>query len=138
VVSYGDNNVDISGSANTEPLGPNSYHYRCSMRCAGKALAGPAICRSRGDIAGNRSIRGRVINAKGLKQSSLARACEVRPAAPSPAQMPRFYFQREARATEKSMMDNLELGIFLAIVIAFVVCGGLVTRAPKKAPNIAR
>jgi hypothetical protein len=35
----------------------------------------------------NRSIRQRVINPKGLKQSSLARACEVRPAAPSPAQM---------------------------------------------------
>ena len=53
---------------------------------------------------------------------------------PSPAQMPGFYFQREARATEKSMVDNLELGIFLAVLIAFVVCGCLVTRAPKKAP----
>jgi hypothetical protein len=52
--------------------------------------------------------------------------------------MPGFYFQREARATEKSMMDNLELGIFLAILIAFVVCGCLVTRAPKKTPDIAR
>jgi hypothetical protein len=104
---------------------------------AAEARAGPAACRSRGDIARNRSIRERVINAKGLKQSSLARACEVRPAAPSPAQMPGFYFQREARATEKSMMDNLELGIFLAILIAFVVCGCLVTRAPKKTPNTA-
>ena len=49
--------------------------------------------------------------------------------------MPGFYFQREARATKKSMVDNLELGIFLAVLIAFVVCGCLVTRAPKKAPS---
>ena len=34
--------------------------------------------------------------------------------------------------TEKSVADNLELGIFLAVLIAFVVCGCLVTRAPKK------
>jgi hypothetical protein len=47
--------------------------------------------------------------------------------------MPGFYFQREARETEKSMVDNLELGIFLAVLIAFVICGCLVTRAPKKA-----
>jgi hypothetical protein len=36
---------------------------------------------------------------------------------------------------EKSMVDNLELGTFLAVLIAFVVCGCLVTRVPKKAPN---
>jgi hypothetical protein len=55
---------------------------------------------------------------------------------PSPAQMPGFYFQREARATEKSMADNLELAIFLAVLIAFVVCGCLVTRVPKKTPHV--
>ena len=33
------------------------------------------------------------------------------------------------------MADNLELGIFVAVLMAFVVCGCLVTRAPKKAPN---
>ena len=32
------------------------------------------------------------------------------------------------------MTDNLELGLFLAVLIAFVVCGCLVTRAPKKTP----
>jgi len=36
---------------------------------------------------------------------------------------------------EKSMADNLELGIFLAVLLAFVICGCLVTRAPKKAPG---
>jgi hypothetical protein len=50
--------------------------------------------------------------------------------------MPGFYFQREARATEKSMADNLELAIFLAVLIAFVVCGCLVTRVPKKTPHV--
>ena len=30
------------------------------------------------------------------------------------------------------MTDNLELGLFLAVLIAFVVCGCLVTRVPKK------
>jgi len=30
------------------------------------------------------------------------------------------------------MADNLELGLFLAVLIAFVVCGCLVTRAAKK------
>jgi hypothetical protein len=33
------------------------------------------------------------------------------------------------------MADNLELGIFVAILMAFVVCGCLVTRAPKKTPS---
>lgn len=33
------------------------------------------------------------------------------------------------------MADNLELGIFLAVLIAFEVCGCLVTRASKKTPN---
>jgi hypothetical protein len=32
------------------------------------------------------------------------------------------------------MVDNLQLGIFLAVLMAFVVCGCVVTRAPKKAP----
>ena len=50
--------------------------------------------------------------------------------------MPGFCFQLEARVTEKSMADNLELGIFLAVLLAFVICGCLVTRAPKKAPGI--
>jgi hypothetical protein len=36
---------------------------------------------------------------------------------------------------EKSMADNLQLGIFLAVLIAFVVTGCLVTRAPKKTSN---
>jgi len=44
--------------------------------------------------------------------------------------------RREVRATEKSMLDNLELGLFLAVLLAFVVCGCLVTRAPKKAPYV--
>jgi hypothetical protein len=34
------------------------------------------------------------------------------------------------------MADNLELGIFLAVLLAFVVCGCLVTRAPKKTPYV--
>ena len=33
------------------------------------------------------------------------------------------------------MVDNLELGIFVAVLLAFVVCGCLVTRAPKKTPD---
>ena len=36
---------------------------------------------------------------------------------------------------EKSMVDNLELGLFLAVLTAFVLCGCLVTRVPKKAPD---
>jgi hypothetical protein len=32
------------------------------------------------------------------------------------------------------MVDNLELGLFLAVLIAFVICGCLVTRAAKKTP----
>jgi hypothetical protein len=36
---------------------------------------------------------------------------------------------------EKSMADNLELGIFLAVLMAFVVCGCVVTRVPKKVPD---
>ena len=36
---------------------------------------------------------------------------------------------------EKSMADNLELGLFLAVLMAFVVCGCLVTRVPKKVPD---
>ena len=39
-------------------------------------------------------------------------------------------------AAEKSMLDNLELGIFVAVLLAFVVCGCLVTRAPKKMPDV--
>jgi hypothetical protein len=38
-----------------------------------------------------------------------------------------------AARLRKSMVD-VELGIFLAVLIAFVICGCLVTRAPKKAP----
>jgi hypothetical protein len=38
-------------------------------------------------------------------------------------------------AAEKSMNDTLEFGIFLAILIAFVVVGCLATRAPKKTSN---
>jgi hypothetical protein len=30
------------------------------------------------------------------------------------------------------MVDNLELGLFIALLIALVVCGCLVTRAAKK------
>jgi len=33
------------------------------------------------------------------------------------------------------MTDTLELAIFLAVLIAFVVCGCLVTRAPKMKPK---
>jgi hypothetical protein len=33
------------------------------------------------------------------------------------------------------MVDNLELGLFLAVLMAFVVCGCLVTRAAKKTPD---
>jgi hypothetical protein len=33
------------------------------------------------------------------------------------------------------MVDQLQLGIFVAVVIAFVVIGCLVTRAPKKTPK---
>jgi hypothetical protein len=33
------------------------------------------------------------------------------------------------------MKDTLEFGIFLAILIAFVVIGCLATRAPKKTPK---
>jgi len=33
------------------------------------------------------------------------------------------------------MKDTLEFGIFLAILIAFVVIGYLATRAPKKTSN---
>jgi hypothetical protein len=36
------------------------------------------------------------------------------------------------RATEKSMVDKLQLGIFVAVMIAFVVIGCLATRARKK------
>jgi hypothetical protein len=39
---------------------------------------------------------------------------------------------------EKSMVDNLELGIFVAVLMAFVVCGCLVTRVPKKVPDTGR
>jgi hypothetical protein len=34
-----------------------------------------------------------------------------------------------------SMTDSLQLGIFAAVLIAFVVTGCLVTRVPKKPPN---
>jgi hypothetical protein len=37
---------------------------------------------------------------------------------------------------EKSMADQLELGIFLVVLIAFVVIGCLATRAPKKKVKI--
>jgi hypothetical protein len=33
------------------------------------------------------------------------------------------------------MADNLELGLFLAVLMAFVVCGCLVTRVPRKVPD---
>ena len=33
------------------------------------------------------------------------------------------------------MKDTLEFGIFLAVLIAFVVIGCLATRAPKKTSN---
>ena len=33
------------------------------------------------------------------------------------------------------MTDNLQLGIFAAIILAFVVCGCLATRRPKKKIN---
>ena len=33
------------------------------------------------------------------------------------------------------MADDLQLGIFAAVLIAFVVTGCLVTRAPKKTSN---
>jgi hypothetical protein len=33
------------------------------------------------------------------------------------------------------MADNLEFGIFVAVLIAFVVCGCIATRAPKKTSN---
>jgi hypothetical protein len=62
------------------------------------------------------------------------RAPEARQNQPSPAQIPGFYLQREAQRRRMSMTDNLELGLFLAVLIAFVICGCLVTRAPKKAP----
>jgi hypothetical protein len=32
------------------------------------------------------------------------------------------------------MTDNLQLGIFVAVLIAFVLVGCLATQAPKKAP----
>jgi hypothetical protein len=35
-----------------------------------------------------------------------------------------------------SMTDNLELGIFLAVLLAFVVCGCLVTRTSKNTPYV--
>jgi hypothetical protein len=38
------------------------------------------------------------------------------------------------RATEKYMRDMLQFGIFVAVLIAFVVIGCLATRAPKKTP----
>jgi hypothetical protein len=33
-----------------------------------------------------------------------------------------------------SMTDNLQLGIFVAVLIAFVLVGCVATRAPKKTP----
>ena len=39
------------------------------------------------------------------------------------------------QATEKCMKDSLEFGIFLAVLIAFVVIGCLATRAPKNTSN---
>ena len=33
------------------------------------------------------------------------------------------------------MTDTLQLGIFIAVLLAFVVCGCLVTRARKKTPE---
>ncbi len=54
---------------------------------------------------------------------------------PLPGANAGFYFQREAQATETSMSDNLELATFLAVLIAFVLCGCLATRAPKKTSN---
>ena len=33
------------------------------------------------------------------------------------------------------MVDQLEFGIFVAVLIAFVVIGCLATRAPKKTPK---
>ena len=36
------------------------------------------------------------------------------------------------------MMDSLQLGIFAAVLIAFVVIGCLVTRVPKRRPTLAR
>jgi hypothetical protein len=35
-----------------------------------------------------------------------------------------------------SMTDNLELGIFLAVLLAFVACGCLVTRTSKNTPDV--
>ena len=37
------------------------------------------------------------------------------------------------------MMDKIEFGIFLAVIIAFIVCGCIFTRKPKKgAPSAAQ
>ena len=49
---------------------------------------------------------------------------------------PRPLIEAPLPDAEKSMADNLELGIFIAVLLAFVVCGCLVTRAPKKTPGI--
>ena len=32
------------------------------------------------------------------------------------------------------MTDTLQLGTFIAVLLAFVVCGCIVTRAPKNTP----
>jgi hypothetical protein len=39
------------------------------------------------------------------------------------------------RAAEKCMKDMLQFGIFVAVLISFVVIGCLATRAPKKTPK---
>jgi hypothetical protein len=54
---------------------------------------------------------------------------------PSPAQMAGFYFQHETRGRRTNMADDLQLGLFAAVLIAFVVTGCLVMRAPKKTSN---
>jgi hypothetical protein len=40
-----------------------------------------------------------------------------------------------AWATEGTMLDKVALGIFLAAMIALVVCGCIFTRKPRKSPE---
>jgi hypothetical protein len=46
-----------------------------------------------------------------------------------------FLMQQWRWATENTMPDKVALGIFVATMIAFVICGCILTRKPRKGPN---
>jgi hypothetical protein len=56
----------------------------------------------------------------------------ARPIAKDLRRVPSYNVPRWCHATENTTMQQLQLGIFVAAMIAVVVCGCIFTRKPKK------